>query len=145
MKLVRYKGKVWRDTGRKDHRGWLTLESREDDSAGIQADPLFTHEVKDYPLKHMPSTPMTQEEMKAQCEAVSEVLDEQERAVRWQDYIEETGEVSIMAVAESLDLSLEAILNHVSSLHGARYVGGTSQYLIWKEDAESLGRLYGEV
>ena len=54
----------------------------------------------------------------------------------WRDHIQHrTGEVSVIPVAESLGVSVDAVMRFVKDRHGARYVGGTSQHLIWKEDA----------
>lgn len=59
----------------------------------------------------------------------------------WRDCIEKnTGEVATVTVAASLGIKESDILWFVRNKHGARYVGGTSRFLIWKEDAEELER-----
>lgn len=57
----------------------------------------------------------------------------------WRDYIEPTGEVSVKTVADALGISDNDVLSYARNEgHGARYVGGTSHTLIWKEDAEEI-------
>jgi viroplasmin and RNaseH domain-containing protein len=59
----------------------------------------------------------------------------------WREYIEKnTGEVSVLVVAESLDIPKDEVMDFCAKHHGARYVGGTSRFLMWKEDAEELGK-----
>ncbi len=56
----------------------------------------------------------------------------------WRDLVESTGEVAIGAVASDLSISEDEVMRFVTTRNGARYVGGTSRYLIWQEDAEAL-------
>lgn len=61
----------------------------------------------------------------------------------WRDYIEKnTGEVSSLIVADSLGIDHAEVMNFVcqTGKHSARFVGGCSRWLIWKEDAEELER-----
>lgn len=59
----------------------------------------------------------------------------------WREHIEASGEVSLTAVADALGMPDNDVLAFVNREgHGARIVGGTSKYLIWKEDAAWLER-----
>jgi len=67
----------------------------------------------------------------------------------WKDRVEHTGEVSILVVAESTGVTVQNIRDFVNNNHerysaykghGSRYVGGTSESLIWREDAEEIER-----
>ena len=62
----------------------------------------------------------------------------------WRKNIERNGEVSIIVVADSLGMSDNDVLAFANKHHGARFVGGTSVYLIWKEDAEEIERLLNQ-
>lgn len=56
-----------------------------------------------------------------------------------------TGEVPVFAVADSLGVSDSTVMAYVAQRHGARYVGGTSRFLIWAEDARSLEEHFKQV
>lgn len=58
--------------------------------------------------------------------------------INWRDSVESTGEVSAVTVAESIGISVDDVLAQAEIGHGARYVGGISKYLIWREDAERI-------
>ena len=62
--------------------------------------------------------------------------------MKWQDCIESTGEVPATVVSDQYGIDLELVLAHAADGHGARFVGGTSKYLIWKEDAQQIDHLY---
>ena len=59
----------------------------------------------------------------------------------WRNAVEDTGEVSIHAVADYLGRDANDVKAFCDRQHGSRYVGGVSQYLVWREDAEELERL----
>lgn len=63
----------------------------------------------------------------------------------WRDYIEaHTGEVSASVVAECLGVPVEDVMEYVKTRHGARFVGGVSVNLIWKEDAATFEEQNGK-
>ena len=59
----------------------------------------------------------------------------------WRQYVETTGEVSVVCVSESLGIPVSQVLAYAENMHGARYVGGTSKCLIWKEDAARIEKM----
>lgn len=77
-------------------------------------------------------------------EILSRWEDELERP-DWRNNIEKTGEVSVVAVSASLGVSEEYIIAHACGMHKCRFVGGTSKYLIWKEDAIRIEEILEKV